>query len=336
MVRVAIVGAGVRGRLFARALGDQSDVLVTGFAEPNGVTATAVHEETGLPVFASHRELFEQTAPDAAIIATPDFAHRDAAVDAAERGLHILLEKPVATNLADARAIEEAITRAGVQCMVGFENRWNPHCVRAHEAVEQGNLGRVISQSATLSNSYYVPTRMLPWAARSSPAWFLMPHTVDLMLWLSGRTPATVTATGHRGVLAARGVDTWDVVHALITFDDGTTANATSAWILPDSSPAIVDFTFSVLGDAGSVKADLSNQGLVQADTAWHSLWPVGGDVNGELIGAPVWMARNFARALRDGTPVGPTIRDGVRVTEVICAIEESLARRETVALPLP
>ncbi|MBM7788710.1 Gfo/Idh/MocA family protein [Tenggerimyces flavus] len=325
MPRVGIVGAGIRGRLFAQALAGVQGVEVVGLADSSERVAREAREATGLTVHPSHDELLNES-PDAVIVATPDFAHKDAAVAAANAGCALLLEKPVATSLADAYAIRDAVRATGVRCMVGFENRWNPHLVRVGEAVHKGELGAVTSQNYTLSNTYFVPTKMLSWAAKSSPAWFLMPHTTDLAIWLAGSRPASVYASGSRGLLQERGVDTWDVVHALITFENGSTANLTSAWILPESMDGIVDFTFQVIGSNGSVRGDLGHQGLVLATDQQRSLWPVGGTVPGELIGAPVWMARHFVRQLETGADLSPSLDEGVLVTEVICAIERSLA----------
>jgi predicted dehydrogenase len=289
---------------------------------------------TGLPVTASHPELLEAFDPDAVIVATPDFAHRRIAVDVAEAGKDLLIEKPVATTLDDVHAIAAAVHRSGVRCLVGFENRWNPHVVQAKAAM--ASVGDPITASATLSNSFFVPTTMLSWAAQSSPAWFLMPHTLDLVLWLTGRKPVAVSAVGSRGVLAQRGIDTWDVVHALVTFDDGSTATLSSAWTLPDAGDGIVDFRFQVIGTEGSVTADLSHQGLTVVSDKYRSAWPVSGRIGRSQVGPAVWMVQDFAAGLVDGGDLGPDIDHGVLVTQIICAIEDSISTGQTVQLTNP
>lgn len=334
MVTIGIVGAGLRGRLFAEALHNRPDVNVVGLAEPSEEVASQARAATGLPVVSSHAELLESLDPDAVIVATPDFAHREVAVDVAEAGKHLLIEKPVATNLDDAQAIAAAVHRSGVRCLVGFENRWNPHVVQAKAAMD--SIGDPITASATLSNSYFVPTTMLSWAAKSSPAWFLMPHTVDLILYLTSRRAVSVTAVGSRGVLAKRGIDTWDVVHALVSFEDGSTATLSSAWTLPDAGDGIVDFRFQVVGTEGSVTADLSHQGLTVVSDKYRSTWPVAGRIGRSQVGPAVWMVQDFAAGLVDGGDLGPGIDHGVLVTELICAIEESISSGQTVQLPAP
>lgn len=333
MLKVGIVGAGLRGRLFADALAHRADVSVVGFADPSPRVAEAARQVSPIPVLRSHAELLSELSPDAVIIATPDFAHRFAAVDSARAGAHLLIEKPLATTLEDAHAIAEVVQATGVRCLVGFENRWNPHAVRAHDAVVSGSLGTPITSSATLSNSYFVPEQMLSWAAHSSPAWFLMPHTIDLLIWLTGRTPVSVTAVGSSGVLRERGTDTSDVFHALLTFDDATTANLTSTWVLPEEAEGIVDFRFSVVGTRGSVSADLGHQGLAIVSSKYRSEWPLSGPVGRSPVGPAVWMVNDFVSGLIDGSDLGPNVEHGLLVTQAICAIERSVELQRTVEI---
>jgi predicted dehydrogenase len=218
-----------------------------------------------------------------------------------------------------------------VRCLVGFENRWNPHVISAKATL--AGLGPAITATAILSNSYFVPTQMLSWAARSSPTWFLMPHTVDLLMHLTGRTPTSVYAAGSRGVLAARGIDTWDVVHATLIFDNGTTGTLSSAWVLPDTGEGIVDFRFQVVAEGGAVSADLGHQGLQVVSDRTHSVWPLGARVGRSATGPAAWMANDFASGLIEGGELGPDARHGLLVTEVIAAIEESLATGKPVAV---
>lgn len=322
-LKLGVVGAGLRGRLYAEALRDRTDVQVVGLAEPSAPAAQAAREATGLPVVPTHTDLMSDFSPDAVVIATPDFAHREAAVALAEAGTHLLIEKPLATTLPDAAAIAAAVERGGGRCLVGFENRWNPHVLAAKEAL--AGLGTVITSSATLSNSYYVPTAMLSWAAASSPIWFLMPHTVDLLLWLTGRAPALVYAAGSRWVLRSRGVDTWDAVHATLTFDDGTIGTLSSAWVLPDAGEGIVDFRFQVVATDGSVTADLGHQGLSIVSDRTRSAWPIGPRVGRSVAGPPGWMVNDFVTGLLDGSDLGPGVQDGLLVTAVLAAVERSL-----------
>ena len=333
MLKFGIVGAGLRGRMYAEALADLRDVEVVAFAEASERVAAVTREATGLAVVSSHRDLLEQFDPDAVIVATPDFAHRDAAVEIASAGKHLLVEKPLAMTIDDAHAIRDAVKQGGATCLVGFENRWNPHVVSAQRAIASGTVGTHITSSATLSNSYYVPFNMLSWAASSSPAWFLMPHTIDMLLWFSGRTPVSVSAVASRGILAARGIDTEDVVHALLTFDDGTTASLSSAWTLPEGNDAIVDFRFQFIGTEGTISGDPIHAGLDITTDRRRAQGTLAGRIGSAQVGAPVWMVQEFASNLLQGKSTGPGVDQGVLVTEIICAIEQSFRSGQPVVI---
>jgi len=333
MLDIGIVGGGIRGRMYAGALRGLDGVRVVAVAEPAASVAGPLGGDTGLPVVSSHTELLERYDPDAVVVATPDFAHRQVACDAAAAGRHLLVEKPLATTLADAQAIVAAVRTGGGSCLVGFENRWNPHVRSAWRSIQAGTVGAHVTSSATLSNSWFVPTRMLSWAAKSSPAWFLMPHTVDMLTWFSGATPQRVCAVASRGQLARRGIDTEDVVHALITYTDGTTSALTSAWTLPDGSPSIVDFRFHYVGTTGAITGTPIEQGLDVVTDRVRTQQTLIDPIGGSPVGAPVWMAREWAAALRDGHPIGPGADVGLQVTRVICALERSFRTGQPVDL---
>lgn len=335
MQKIGIIGGGIRGHMYAQSLRGFPGADVRAVSDLSEEAARRTADAFGLAAYTDHRRMLDENDLDAVIVATPDFAHRTPAVDAAERGLHLLLEKPLATTTEDADAIGAAVRAAGVECMVGFENRWNPAVRRIRELAESGGLGQVLTQNILLSNTWYVPTRMLSWAARSSPAWFLMSHTADAAMWVNGRAVTAVDARGSRGRLAARGVDTWDVVHALLTFDDGTTANLTSTWVLPDSMPSIVDFQYQAVGDRSAVTVDLQDQSVRHAGSdGFRFPGLLGGEIDGRLQGPPTWMVQHFVSQLEAGEPVGPGPEVGRAVTDVVLAVHESLETGRTVRLP--
>jgi predicted dehydrogenase len=329
--RIIIVGAGLRGRMFADVVEKEREAEFLGFVDPYLSSDTEVII-AGRPVphWESAEEAFVDVDPTAVIIATPDFLHADAVVQFAQRGCAIMLEKPVATTEEDSARIEEAVNAAGVYCMVAFENRWNTPFVKVRDAVESGDAGSPIFQSARLSNSYFVPTTMLSWAAQSSPLWFLMPHTIDLVQWIAGSNITSVTAMGSRGVLAERGIDTLDVVHALAHLADGSTASLTSAWVLPDGHPAPVDFTYELVGTRSSLFTDVGRSGLQVHSDRHRTLGLLDGVFDGFNSSAPAWMARRFIADLIAGREPETPLQTGLQVNRVLFAIERSLASGST------
>lgn len=333
-MRVGIVGAGIRGTLYQRALAGVPGVSVVGMCDTSPTARTQAAESFDGRVLNSHAELYD-LGLDAVVICTPDFAHREAAVHAARAGLDLMIEKPLATSVEDAVAIRDAVAAADVRCLVAFENRWNPYFVRVRELIDRGDIGAVVAATGVLSNTYSVPMQMLSWAAQSSPGWFLMPHTVDLTLWLCGQVPSSVVAHGHRGLLAGRGVDTWDVLHALLRFDSGTVASLQSSWVLPDNTPVIADFRYEVFGGGGSVSVDMTDQGLHTAGVTdrYRSSWALPVEIDGHEQSMAAWIVRSFVHRLATDQPLGPNAEHGVLVTRIVGAIHRSAQTGEAVAI---
>lgn len=317
-----------------------ADVIAQDGAEVVGFVDPAL--PAGLKVEIGRREhrvwadidgAFNESEPNAAIIATPDFLHAAALEALAQKGCAVMLEKPVATTPEDTERIKQAVETSGIYCMVAFENRWNTPFVKIRAQVASGHAGKPVFQAARLSNTYFVPTKMLSWAAKSSPIWFLMPHTVDLVQWIAGANITEVTALGSRGILAARGIDTWDVVHVLARLADGSTASFTSAWVLPEGHPAPVDFTYELVGEKASAFTDIGRTGVQIFDEAHSTQGVLDGVFDDVNAAPPAWMARRFVSDLRAGREPETPLATGVQVNAVLFAVERSLASNNTEAV---
>ncbi|MCG2659079.1 MAG: Gfo/Idh/MocA family oxidoreductase [Kiritimatiellae bacterium] len=109
--RIAVVGLGSIGKRHARLLCERSDVCVE-LVEPNAETLAMVRNQLGdLPAYQSFEAMLE-TAPDIALIATPHNMHTAQVIQALEAGIHVLCEKPMSDNLADAVKMKEAADRS--------------------------------------------------------------------------------------------------------------------------------------------------------------------------------------------------------------------------------
>ena len=194
-----VIGAGiVGGDLHAQVYHRMPQAELVAICDLDEARAREVAERYDAPhIYTDYRDLLARSDIAAVSIATPDFAHREIAVAAAEAGKHILVEKPLATTVEDAEAILRAADAAGVKLMVDFQNRVNPAFVATRKAVLDGDLGELKYIYARLSNTTFVPTQMLPWASKSSALWFLASHTLDMSCWLlqrTGRSASTPSA----------------------------------------------------------------------------------------------------------------------------------------------
>lgn len=331
MVSIGIVGGGIRGRLFHQALQGLDGIEVSGFADRSASVREAVHRDLGAPVHDDYETLLDSS--DGIIVATPDFAHFEIASGVIDAGLPLLVEKPLTTSADEARRLARRAQDRRAEVFVGFENRWANVYRQAANSIEMGEIGLVRSLYARLSDRREVPLQMLSWANRSSPAWFLMPHTLDIALWLTGSRVESVVAEGTRGVLDSLGVETWDSVSAIFRLENGAMVVLESSWALPEAYPSLVDFKVEVLGSAGSILVDNTSQMLQMITHRVDQPRTLGSHTAGRAHGPAAWMAQSFARKVAGYPETLPTIEDGVHVTEAIAAVHEALGGDRRVRL---
>lgn len=333
MLRGGVIGLGNLGRRYLRLIRQDPRTEVGGIFDANPDVTRRVADEEGFDGFGGLEELLQGADLDFVYVGTPDFAHHDAVVAAAESGLHVLVEKPLATRVDEAEAMVAAVRGAGVQAQVAFTNRFNPPFIVAKRAIESGEVGEVLGVNARLNDTVFVPTQMLSWAAKSSPAWFLMSHTVDVASWLGDKQVETVYATGVKKVLVNKGVDTYDALQACLRYADGTQGMFESTWVLPEGMPIVFDFKFDLVGSRGSFAIDTHDQMLHVVTDAYRHKGTLDIDVNGRLLGQTAFSYQAFVDALEAGTDVSPTIEEGLENVRVLDAVHRSADTGEVVRL---
>jgi len=144
----------------------------------------------------------------------------------------------LATTVEECERIIAACRQAGVKLMVDFHNRWNPPFHRARRAIEEGEIGTPQFASYRLSDTIYVPTKMISWAGRSTVAWFLASHCLDTPALADGDEVSRVLL--RRAVAGAEGSrDRYrDFYQTTLEFRGGATAFLEVAWILPEGRRA--------------------------------------------------------------------------------------------------
>ena len=165
---------------------------------------------------------------------------------------------------------------------------------------------------------------MLTWLGRSSPGWFLLAHSVELAGWIAAQKPVRVQARGVKGVLAERGMDTWDALHAIVEFDGGMVGSFSSCWVLPESLPLAYQFRHEMVGTSGSVRADLTDQMLHKATGRYEHPSTVGVSSSGAMGSPPGQMLAEFIRCLLSGEDLPCPLADGLTNVAAIAAIHES------------
>jgi len=333
MIRTCILGMGIRGNLYAQGLQQNPDAELVGVSDLSDRSLNAATKKWNVPGFSDFDSMLREQNPDAAIICTPDFAHRDYVLNAADRGVHVMVEKPLATSEKSAREMVDAVKSAGILCQVAFENRWNPPFVQIKQAVKSGELGDISLISARLNDTLYVPTQMLSWAGKSTVGWFLLPHVVDLAMWLSGKKPSKVYAVANKTLLPRLGIDTYDTICTTVTFEGDMQAIFETTWALPESLPTVFDFKFEILGDKGVMHADCQNQMVDRCTDRYTHPGTLMLDIFGVARGFPLYMLDSFISSVKEGTEPLATVEDGYEVTRVIDAAHRSIDSGQPITL---
>ena len=191
-LRTAIIGTGKVGHFHARALNnlENSEFVAVAGRIPEQVAEFA--GEYGVKGYLDVAEMVREEKIDVVSICTPHPVHRNVAMAAIENGAHVLVEKPLASNLTDADAILNAAEAAGVTVGTVCQRRFYRPCMRIREAIDSGKIGKPV-----IGNVH-----MLGWrdqAYYESDAWRgtwdgegggvlvnQAPHQLDLLLWYMG------------------------------------------------------------------------------------------------------------------------------------------------------
>ena len=174
-LRVGVVGVGVMGSNHARVFAGLPGVELVGVADPDSKQADFVAKTLGCAAVATVDELLDLKL-DAVTIAGPTHLHRDIALACIERGVHVLVEKPIASSVEEGNEIIAAARRAKVTLMVGHVERFNP----AVEAIKEAIRGEDILSIAI--------TRVGPFPPRMSNVGVVIDlavHDIDLIRWFT-------------------------------------------------------------------------------------------------------------------------------------------------------
>jgi predicted dehydrogenase len=329
-IRVGVIGLGIMGEQYTRIYQAHPFAEVAAISTRNPERLRLIGDKYEIRArYQNYDEMLAQSDLDAVCVATPDFAHYAPVKAALEAGLHVLCEKPFTTDLDEADSLLHLNrSRPKQKLQVAFNHRWLAAYYQGFAAIQEGSIGRPVAGYARKNDTIWVSTEMINWAARSTPIHFLGAHDIDLLRWYFASEPVTVHAYGAKGVLSARGIDTYDVIQAQVRFASGAFATVESAWIYPNSFPSIVDSFVEVIGSAGHLHFDRKRESIELSTEAKFS-YPktfLMQEIFGKLRGAFVECLNDFIAAIVDDTPARVTAFDGRQVTAVLDAVSRSLA----------
>src|SRR5215468_1199456 len=272
-IGLAIVGAGRVGLFRGEVAARHPQVDFIGLAESRADRAKEVAARIGADfVTSDHRELLARPEATAAIVATDEHLHVDPILAAVERGLPLLIEKPLATDLGESARVLQAIQAAGVDAVVGYTQRFRRRFLVAKEKVRTGQLGDV-----TLVTSRAFMNRLVAIDnyQRTSDPDTISPmvisgtHALDIVMWMmEAKRPVEIYARSNDKALGplCHGID---ATAGVISFEDGSLYHASISWALPVVWPAAVySLDVGIVGTEGVLTIDDTHRDIVLATTA--------------------------------------------------------------------
>jgi len=322
MMKVAVIGVGSMGKNHARIYADLPNARLVGVADANESAAHTIAERYRTTPYTDFRTLLDTEKPDAVSIVTPTVEHLSVAQAVIEQGIHLLIEKPIAFRVDEARQIIALAGEAGVKLMVGHIERFNPAIQALKSRLAADELGRVFQIDAR---------RQGPFPARVKDVGVVIDlavHDLDVMRYLTGAAVRRVFAETERRIHSTYE----DLLEGLVRFDDGTVGTLAINWLTPTKIRELV-----VTGEKGMFRADYLTQDLYFYENAtatagsWDALRILRGVSEGRMVRYVVRKQEPlraeleaFIAAVENDTPPPVSGEDGLQALILAQALVES------------
>ena len=332
MTRVALIGLGAMGRNHLRVLSDLEGVELAAVCDMDEKVVATASRKHSVAGYVSWAEMLERERLDAAVVAVPTRFHLDVGLAVLERGLHVLIEKPIATTLEEGRRLVAAARDEDRVFAVGHSERFNPAVRELRRRVAAGEIGRI----------YQIQARRLgPFPARIRDVGVvidLVTHDLDVMYTLAGSEVQRLYGETEQRIHT----DHEDILNALLKFESGMLGVLQVNWLTPTKIREI-----SVLGERGMFVCNYLTQELRYYKNAEVESDP-GGDphpravTEGEAVTFPIGQGeplrlelQAFVQAVRGERAIEVDGEAGLRALHLALAVVTSasesrvLERRE-------
>jgi predicted dehydrogenase len=326
VVRLGIIGAGAIAQSYIKALECCPVGKLTAIADPRTDVAKAVSESAHCRSYASHLELAERNECDAVIICTPPSAHADIAMAFLERGIPVLCEKPLSTDLATARSVCEQARKHGVVLAMASKFRYVEDVIRAKSIIASGLVGEVFLVENTFAATVDMSRRWNSDPSISGGGVLIDngTHSVDIVRYLVGPIVELMAFEGKR----IQELPVEDTVTLFMRTEGGADATVDLSWSISKEQDSYI----RVYGSHGMVHVGWGASRYRQLRSQDWIVFGRGYD----KIGAFRGQLLNFCNHIRNGEPLLISPEDAIASVEVIQAAYQALHKRQWVRLRSP
>ncbi|MDA0709567.1 MAG: Gfo/Idh/MocA family oxidoreductase [bacterium] len=308
-IKVGFVGAGGRARNHMRTLQGIKDAEIVGICDVNEATAKEAVSEYGGRAYTDYHTMLDKEDLTAMYVVVPTFAHYDAEILAAQKGIHLMLEKPVAPSMEKAMEILEAVKKAGVLTSVGYQLRYSGWAKQGHAFFKDKALAMVMTHR---------------WGGLpGTPWWRVMAksggqlveqttHQIDLLRYFAGDVREVHAYYATQALADVEDLDIPDVYAVTMKFESGAVGTLSSTCALREGGGASgIDI---VMRD---MRATVWAEGV--------TVFPKGADDPGP-IPENADIDEVFMNAIRtgDGSGILSDLEEGIRSLDVSLAANKS------------
>jgi UDP-N-acetylglucosamine 3-dehydrogenase len=252
MIRIGVIGAGVMGGHHIRNLASM-EVELVGISDIDKKRVFELSTTYKTKGFLDYKELIKEGI-DAAVVAVPTKLHKTVCDTLIEKGVDILVEKPIADTVENGREIIDRANKEGVKLSVGHIERFNPAIQKLKELIKNDTLGKVVTMSSK---------RVGPYNPRIRDVGIIVDlgvHDIDIMSFLLEEKVKTVYATGGKRIHPFE-----DFATILMTFGNTCTGLIDTNWHTPHKVRSL-----TVVADKGIAEVDYIEQKLTLYDKEWE------------------------------------------------------------------
>jgi predicted dehydrogenase len=309
-VRIGFVGTGEIARAHLRTLGNVPEAEIVALCDIDEGRAKRVADPMGAAVYSNGARLIARERLDALYICVPPHAHGDLEIEAARKGLHLFVEKPVNLSIERALSVSRVIRDAGVMTQVGYGLRYLPAIVRLKAFLAENDVGtaHVVRWKGLLDT---------PWRRRYNESGGLLvemvTHEIDVLRWVMGEVEAVSASYSFR-LHDAPAVTIPDTQAALLQFRSGASATVSATCVL-GSAAMSRRMDFVVRGARVTVQG-----GEIEIHPQRHVLPPAPAEGLG--------ISATFVRAIAtgDGSALKSPYEDALKTLAVTLAANRSAA----------
>lgn len=327
MLKAAVIGVGAIGRNHARVYREiNKDVELVAVADTFAETATQVGNSRHVAAYSDIEEMLDTEKPDLVSVSVPTEAHLEVATLALARGIHVLVEKPIASTIEQAHDMINLADKMGVVLAVGHVERHNPAITELSRRLQEGALGKIFQMTAR---------RVGPFPARIRDVGVVLDlatHDLDVMCSIAQEPVVRVAAETIFGI----NTDREDMVNGMLRFANGVVGVLDINWMTPTKIRE-----FSVVGALGMFRVNYLTQELYfyendDAPGTWDQLSVLTGVGEGNITGIKINRTEplraeieDFIKAVKTHGEPRVTGRDGLRALQLAQALVDS-GKKET------